>query len=65
MKFQIITVKLFVLGALFIVSNQNLHLAIASERDIFFNAYSSWLGSIAQQIAQVTGYVVRFDWLPK
>jgi len=65
MKIQIIIVKLIVLGALFIISNQNLHLAVASEREVFFDAYSSWFTNIINQLAQVTGYVVRFDWLPK
>jgi hypothetical protein len=65
MKIQIIIVKLIVLGALFIISNQNLHLAVASERAIFFDTYTSWFTNIIHQIAQITGYVVRFDWLPK
>lgn len=64
MKIQIVMVKLIVLGALFIISNQNLHLAIAAERTAFFDAYYSWMTNIIHQIAQVTGYVVRFDWLP-
>ena len=65
MKIQLILVKLIVIGALFIISNQNLHLAVASERAVFLNEYSSWFTNIIHQIAQVTGYVVRFDWLPK
>ena len=64
MKIQILVVKLIVLGALFIISNQNLHLAVAVERDAFFDAYSSWITNIVSQFADVTGYVVRFDWLP-
>ena len=65
MKIQIIIVKLIVLGALFIISNQNLHLAVPEERAVFLNEYSSWFTNIIHQIAQVTGYVVRFDWLPE
>ena len=65
MKIQIIVVKLLFMGALFIISNQNLHLAIVSERDIFFNAYGSWITGVFQQIVQLTGYVIRFDWLPR
>ena len=65
MKIQIVIIKFIVLGALFIISNQNLHLAVASERAIFFDAYSSWFTNIVDQLVQVTGYVVRFDWLPR
>ena len=65
MKAQIVIVKLIVLGALFIISEQNLYLTVASDRAIFFNVYSSWVREIFNQAAQVTGYVVRLDWLPR
>jgi len=65
MKIQILIVKFIFLGALFIISNQNLHLAVASERAIFLDAYYSWIINLIHQVAQVTGYVIRFDWLPK
>lgn len=65
MKIQIVLVKLVVLGALFIISNQNIHLAVAAERELFLNSYSFWLTNIFHQFVQVTSYVVRFDWLPR
>ena len=65
MKVAIILVKLFVLGALFIISNQNLHLLVPQERTVFFDAYSGWIGNLFEQTADVTGYVVKFEWLPK
>ncbi len=65
MKIQIVLVKLIVLGALFIISNQNLHLAIPAERAVFFDAYYGWITNIINQIADVTGYVVKFEWLPE
>lgn len=64
MKIQIIIVKLLVLGALFIISNQNLHLGVSSEREVFFDSYSSWTTNIFYQIVDITGYVIRFEWLP-
>lgn len=64
MKIQMIIVKLLVLGALFIISNQNLHLGILQEREIFFNAYSGWIESIVGKIIDVTGNAVRLEWLP-
>ena len=65
MKIQIIIIKLFILGALFIISNQNLHLGVSQEREIFFDAYIGWATNIIDQIADATGYVIRFEWLPK
>jgi hypothetical protein len=65
MKLAIVLVKLFVLGALFIISNQNLHLLVSEERGVFFDSYSEWIGSLFNQAVDVTGYVVKFEWLPK
>ncbi len=65
MKAQIFVVKLLVLGALFIISNNNLHLLVSVERELFFNLYMGWLGSLFDQGIKVTSYVVEFDWLPK
>lgn len=64
MKIQIMIVKLLVLGALFIISNQNLHIGVAEERQLFFNEYLGWANSLISQVVDVTGYVVKFEWLP-
>ena len=64
MKFTIILVKLLFLGALFIISNQNLHLIDSHEREIFVNSYSSWLGDLFEHGQEVTAFVVKFEWLP-
>ncbi|NCO11376.1 hypothetical protein CO038_01670 [Candidatus Pacearchaeota archaeon CG_4_9_14_0_2_um_filter_39_13] len=64
MKIPIIVIKLLFLGALFIISNHNLHLTDSSERDVFFDYYSNWVGNLFTQGAEVTGYLVKFKWLP-
>ena len=65
MKISIIIVKLLVLGALFIISNQNLHLLVPYERQMFFDQFSLWLETLFNQGLDVTGYVINFEWLPK
>lgn len=65
MKFAIFIVKLLSLGALFIISNHNLHLLVPAERNLFFEIFYTWVGSLFQQGADVTSYVVKFEWLPK
>lgn len=65
MKIPILIVKLLFLGALFIISNQNLHLAVSSERQTFFQDYSVWLGNLFHQAVDVTGYIIKVDWLPE
>ena len=64
MKITIIIIKLLFLGALFIVSNQNLHLIDTDERAIFTDMYSKWISSLVVQGGEVTGYIVKFKWLP-
>ncbi len=65
MKIQMIIVKLLILGALFVISNQNLHLLIPSEREIFLDAYSEWITNIIDKVVNITGHAVRLEWLPK
>ncbi|HEA46396.1 MAG TPA: hypothetical protein ENH99_01295 [Candidatus Pacearchaeota archaeon] len=65
MKLPIIVVKLLVLGALFIISNHNIHLLVPEERQVFYDSYTGWLENLFDQSADVTGYVVKFEWLPK
>jgi len=65
MKLQIFIVKLLFLGAFFIISNENLHLLVVSERELFFNIYFGWLADLSAQMIDVTGYVVQFKWLPE
>ena len=60
-----IVLKLLFLGALFIASNNNLHLNDNTEREVFFNYYASWISNLFHQATDITGYVVKFEWLPK
>lgn len=60
-----VIVKIFILGALFIISNQNLHLGVSQEREIFLDAYLGWITNIMDNILDATGYVIKFEWLPK
>jgi hypothetical protein len=64
MKIPMIVLKILFVGALLIVSNQNLHLSDETERGVFFEAYLAWVGSLVDQGVKVTSYVVKFEWLP-
>lgn len=64
MKVTLVILKLLFLGALFIVSNHNLHLSYEAERNTFFQLYSAWIENLANQGVQVSSYVVKFEWLP-
>ena len=64
MKWIIIMTKIFVLGALLIISNGNLALHDANNRAIFYEQYSLWFGELVHKGVAVTGYVVSTEWLP-
>jgi len=66
MKFIIlIIIKFFFISALFIVSNGNLHLSDAEQREVFFDSYGAWFNSVFNQGVEILGYVVESKWLPE
>ena len=64
MKVTIILLKILFIGALFIVSNQNLYLSQQQDLDTFLGLYYSWLDSLYLSAVDITGYVVNVEWLP-
>lgn len=55
----------FILGALFIISNNNLALIKRENIQIFSNLYSKWLNDIYSNTYSLTGKVIQLEWLPK
>ena len=64
MKVWILVVKFLFIGALFIVSNNHLNLAIEENFDSFRVLYFDWLTTLYNHGARVTGFVVDSEWLP-
>ncbi len=64
MKFILILLIFLLIGALFIISNENLHLREKEEAKKFAGLYYSWLFDIGKNVASVTAFVIKFDWLP-
>jgi len=62
--FILVLIKFFLISALFIVSNGNLHIGDSVERGIFLDSYSTWMNNVYSQGAQIVGYVVNSRWLP-
>ena len=60
----LIMIKFFLISALFIISNGNLHVRDSQERAIFIDAYSGWVKNIFNQSTEIVGYVVDSEWLP-
>ena len=64
MKLVMILIKVLVIGALLIISNNNLALEVSENRAVFFEEYSTWLTDLFDHGAVVVGYVVGNGWLP-
>ncbi|MBU2503686.1 MAG: hypothetical protein KJ879_01370 [Nanoarchaeota archaeon] len=60
----LIMIKFFLISALFIISNGNLHVRDSNERAIFVDAYSGWVKNIFNQSTEIVGYVIDSQWLP-
>ena len=60
----VVFVFLFV-GALFVVSNENLHLSEREDFSKFYGMYYNWIASLLGNFKNLTLFVVKFDWIPK
>ncbi len=65
MKIYLFILKFLFIGALFIVSNNNLHLINLEERNVFYSYFYSWLSGLFDSVGQITGYVTKSQWLPQ
>ncbi len=65
MKIVLFVMIFFILGALLIISNNNLALYNPSNVKIFLNLYSGWLDDVYSNSLSLTGKVIELDWLPK
>ncbi len=65
MKVYLFILKFLFIGALFIVSNNNLHLINLEERNVFYGSFYSWLSNLFDSVGQITGYVIKSQWLPQ
>jgi hypothetical protein len=64
MKIAIILIKFLFIGALFIVSNNNLYLSNSQDMSTFTELYYNWVDGLFDNTKQLAGYVVKSEWLP-
>lgn len=64
MKTLMLILIFFLISALFIVSNGNLHLNNSEEFAMFSSAYYQWFNNLFNNLVSMTGQVVHLDWLP-
>ena len=53
------------IGALFIVSENNLALKNPEARSDFGKFYTGWFSKLFDNSKSLVGYVVKLDWLPE
>lgn len=59
-------VVLFLLiGAFFIISNDEIYLIEEKGFSEFFDRYCEWLDGLVENCRSVSGYVVKMEWLPE
>ncbi len=64
MKIIMILIKVFVIGALLIISNENLAMSSSENRIQFIDKYTTWLSELFDHGLVVVGYVIKNEWLP-
>ncbi len=64
MKTIILIIFFLLLGAFFIISNENIKLNSQENVFLFFETYSNWLNKLTDNTKTFSGYLVKMQWLP-
>lgn len=64
MKTLVFVVLFLLMGAFFIISNNNLALAEGDNAVIFLKTYSSWGSDTIINLATTGSYLLNLDWMP-
>ena len=65
MKIVSFMLMFLLIGAFFIISENNLALKDEENREEFIELYTSWTNSIFENSKNLVGNVVKLDWLPE
>ena len=64
MKIFMLIIMFLCIGALFIVSQNNLALGNPKNVDNFVSLYGNWLKGSVENLGSLTSHVVKMEWLP-
>jgi hypothetical protein len=65
MKALAFLIIFLLVGAFFIISNQNLNLGNGDNVNTFVAEYERWIVRLIDNSRIATGYLVKMDWLPE
>ncbi len=64
MKTFMFIIMFLLIGAFFIISNEEIKLDSQKNVGVFFQLYGRWIDSLVNNGRTVLGYVVKMEWLP-
>lgn len=64
MRTLIVIISFFIIGALFIISNNNLQMYKNENLPVFGQMYVNWLGQLFSNTQKISGEAVKLNWLP-
>ena len=64
MKTFIFLVMFLLIGAFFIISNEEIRLNNSENVGLFFKEYAAWMDDLIGNGRGLAGYVVKMEWLP-
>lgn len=65
MKITMLVIMFLLIGAFFIISQNNLYMFKQGNLTTFASLYTGWLTNLAENSVKTAGYVVKLEWLPK
>ena len=65
MKILMFIVLFLLIGAFFIISNENIRLNNEENVNYFFKEYGKWFDNLVGNGKIVSGYLVKMEWLPE
>jgi len=64
MKLLMFIILFFLIGAFFIISNENIRLNSNENINLFLKEYGKWADDLLGNGRTVVGYVAKMEWLP-
>ena len=64
MKTFMFIILFLLIGAFFIISNEEIHLNSSENISLFFSKYGGWADGLFNNGKTVIGYVAKMEWLP-
>ena len=64
MKTFIFLMVFLLIGAFFIISNENIKLNSSQNISLFFSEYGKWIDQLVNNSKSLAGYIVKSEWLP-